>query len=79
MARSKEELNRRKARAKVWLDFRKENLLSQTALASILEMSRRMIQYIEAGTVTPNKDIQERFSALMRKYQKEKAREKANA
>lgn len=79
MARSKEELNRRKARAKVWTEFRKENLLSQTALASILEMSRRMIQYIEAGVVTPNKEIQERFADLMRKYQREKQREKANA
>jgi ribosome-binding protein aMBF1 (putative translation factor) len=74
MARSKEELNRRKARAKVWLDFRKEFLFSQVQLADALGISRRMVQYAESATVTPNKEILARFDELMRKHQREKVR-----
>lgn len=69
---TKEDLNRRKSRAKLWKEFRSENLLTQTALAELLGISRRSVQYTERAEIAPHKETDRRFHALMLKYEAEK-------
>jgi DNA-binding XRE family transcriptional regulator len=69
---TKEEENRRKARAKLWTEFRADFLLTQSQLAELLGISRRMVQYVEKASVTPDRPIQSRFLTLYKQYHAEK-------
>lgn len=51
-------------------DFRKTNLLNQKQLAEVLELSRRTIQMIEGGTITPHPGTLQAFRDLVEKYRK---------
>ena len=70
--KTKEEVNRRKSRAKLWSDFRHEFLITQRQLAEILGISRRTVQYVERGDVTPSKKVQSLFETLAKKHYAEK-------
>ena len=52
----------RRKRAEVWRKFRKDYLITQTRLADLLGISRRTVQQIEAGTVTPHGETLRRFA-----------------
>jgi DNA-binding XRE family transcriptional regulator len=69
---TKEEENRRKARAKLWTEFRADFLLTQSQLAELLGISRRTVQYVEDAEVTPNKRVQSLFLTLYKQYHAEK-------
>jgi DNA-binding XRE family transcriptional regulator len=53
----------RRLRAKVWRKFREDFLITQTRLADVLGISRRTVQQIEAGNVTPHGETLRRFAA----------------
>jgi DNA-binding XRE family transcriptional regulator len=69
---TKGEDNRRKARAKLWVEFRNDFLLTQNQLAELIGISRRMVQYVESAKVTPDKPIQSRFLTLYKQYHAER-------
>jgi DNA-binding XRE family transcriptional regulator len=56
------------ARALDWQSFREANKLSQRFLAEIIGISRRTIQCIEAGLVTPHQTTIQKFEELRQKY-----------
>ena len=58
----------RNKRAEEWKSFRKDNLITQRKLADLIEVSRRTIQQIEAGTISPHKSTLNQFLALRDKY-----------
>ena len=71
MARRKptpEDLTKRIIRANEWIDFRKDNLFTQIRLAEVLGLSRRTVQMIEAGKITPHPNTLRLFEALQSKY-----------
>lgn len=75
----KEELNKRKSRAKRWQEFMDEFLFRQVDLARALGVSRRTLQYVLAGDVTPHEDVQQKFEKLWKKHHKAKlAKETVN-
>lgn len=51
-------------RAKEWLSFRKDNLITQVRMAELSGVSRRTIQMIEAGRLIPHFRTQQRFLDL---------------
>jgi DNA-binding XRE family transcriptional regulator len=67
-----EDLKVRKARAQEWLEFRKNNLLTQKKLAEVLGASRRTIQEIEHARVSAYPITLRKFTALKAKYAVEK-------
>lgn len=76
MARPKpteEDLERRTRRQAEWVEFRKEYLFTQKRLAEILGISRRTVQQVEAGLVTPLPDTLRSFLTLKAKYSSGKA------
>jgi len=69
------DLEERKQRSEVWKNFRSEFLLTQAKLAEVLEISRRTVQQIEAGVVTPSEVTLRKF-AIYRRRCKVSAKEK---
>lgn len=65
---SEQDLEERKERAEHWRLFRRNNLLTQRRLATELRVSRRTIQQIENGHVTPHIETLRRFAIFKRKY-----------
>ena len=70
---SEEDLKEREQRRHEWVEFRKKNLFTQVRLAEVLELSRRTVQQIEAGKVSPWPETLRKFQALKAKYDRERA------
>jgi DNA-binding XRE family transcriptional regulator len=71
---TEEELKERQRRAKVWRDFMADKLFTEQRLADTLGISRRTVQMIKAGRVSPHKDTLRLFDALKTKHDKEAKR-----
>ncbi len=67
-----EDLEERQTRRREWSRFRKDFLLTQVKLADVLGISRRTVQFIEAGELTPLASTLRKFNTLKAKYQQEK-------
>jgi DNA-binding XRE family transcriptional regulator len=63
-----ENQRQRNQRAEDWKMFRSNNLLTQKRLAAIIGVSRRTIQQIEGGYITPQTLTLKRFAILRSKY-----------
>jgi DNA-binding XRE family transcriptional regulator len=61
---TQEELDERVIRQLEWRTFRRECRLTQTELSERLEVSRRSVQAVEAGEVTPYPRTLRRFLAV---------------
>jgi DNA-binding XRE family transcriptional regulator len=57
-----------KVLAEEMISFRKENLFNQKKLAEVLDLSRRTIQMIESGTITPHPSTISAFRDLVDKF-----------
>lgn len=71
MPRRKPDEDDMKARAKLakeMKDFRRDNLFNQKKLAEVLDLSRRTIQMIETGTITPHPGTLRAWKTLVNKY-----------
>lgn len=68
-----QDLQDRTKRAEEWRSFRKNNLITQKKLSDILGISRRTIQQIEAGIITPHNSTLRIFAAYAAKYKAENA------
>lgn len=66
-------LQKRKARAKEWKQFREENLLTQEEFAGLLEVHRRTVQNVEFGKSDPYVSTLRKFEAVKAKYAKGKS------
>lgn len=62
-------LKDRKKRAEEWRQFRRNHLFTQTRLADIVGISRRTIQQIEAGKITPHPDTLRVFATFRKKHE----------
>lgn len=60
-----EDKKMRVVRAKEWVDFRFDNLITQKTLADTIGVSRRTIQMIEAGSITPYPKTLRKFEAFV--------------
>lgn len=69
---SEEDLQRRESRKAEWSQFRKEHLFTQVELAQFLGISRRTVQLIEAGKVSPFPGTLRKFSELKAKHESER-------
>lgn len=69
---TEEDLNERQLRRREWVRFRKDFLFTQVKLADILGISRRTVQFIEAGELTPLVSTLRKFNALKAKHEQEK-------
>jgi len=69
---SSEEIEERKKRAVKWRDFMKDNLFTEKKLAETIGVSRRTVQMVRAGKVTPHKDTLHKFETLVAKYERNK-------
>jgi DNA-binding XRE family transcriptional regulator len=65
---SKEDAEQRQQRAEEWKMFRRNNLFTQKRLAEVVGISRRTIQLVEYGAITPQPQTLRRFIKLKRKY-----------
>ena len=61
---TQEELEERVLRQREWRAFRRDVPLTQSKLAKRLEVSRRSVQAVEAGEVTPHPRTLRRFLAV---------------
>jgi len=73
---NKEELKERKIRAVQFRDFMKQYLFTEVRMAESLGVSRRSVQMIKAGKVTPHKDTLRLFQTLVAKYKQENKKKK---
>ena len=79
MARRKpteEDLARRQVLAKEWIDFREEFIFTQIRLAETLGLSRRTVQMVESGKISPHPETLRKFNALAATHRNEKKRKK---
>lgn len=63
-----DDIKAREVLAKQMKDFRRDNLFNQKKLAEILDLSRRTIQMIESGKITPHPGTLLAFKTLAAKY-----------
>jgi DNA-binding XRE family transcriptional regulator len=70
---TEEEVGEREVRRVEWLQFRKTHLFTQVKLAEVLGLSRRTVQLVEKGKVTPIQSTLRKFKALKAKYNQEEA------
>lgn len=63
-----DDLKAREVLAGEMISFRKSNLFTQKKLADILDLSRRTIQMIESGKITPHPSTITAFKSLVAKY-----------
>lgn len=64
-----QDLEKREERARVWRQFRKDYLFTQKRLADIVGISRRTVQQIEAGTITPQSNTLRLFLVIKKKHE----------
>jgi hypothetical protein len=74
---TEKELEQREKRAKVWKKFMEDNLFTEKRLAETIGVSRRTVQMVKAGLVTPHKNTLHLFDSLKSKYDKERKRSKS--
>jgi DNA-binding XRE family transcriptional regulator len=67
-AQTGEDQKQRKERANEWKLFRRDNLLTQKRMAEEIKISRRTIQLVEGGFITPQPETLRRFEVFRRKY-----------
>lgn len=67
------DLKVRVVRQREWCAFRTQYLFSQKKLAEVLGISRRTVQQIEAGRISPHQETLRLFSRLKEKYESEHA------
>jgi DNA-binding XRE family transcriptional regulator len=69
MPKRSAELTERQERAEAWKQFRRDHLFTQRKLAEALgNISRRTIQQVEAGNITPHSSTLRLFAAFTRRY-----------
>jgi DNA-binding XRE family transcriptional regulator len=73
---TEDELKERQKRAKVWREFMADKLFTEQRLADTLGISRRTVQMIKAGRVSPHKDTLRLFDSLKARYDREAKRSK---
>jgi DNA-binding XRE family transcriptional regulator len=61
------DLKQRRKRANDWKLFRRNNLFTQKRLAEVIGVSRRTIQQIEGGHITPRDVTLRRFAVFKQK------------
>jgi DNA-binding XRE family transcriptional regulator len=61
----------RQERATEWRDFMKNHLFTEKRLAETIGISRRTVQMVRAGKVTPHDNTLRLFVALKAKYDRE--------
>ncbi len=66
------DLEAREVLAREMKDFRRDNLFTQKRLAEVLELSRRTIQMVEIGAITPHPATIQAFRDLAAKHKKAK-------
>lgn len=69
---TKEDLKNRKNLAEEIKKFAKDNLFTEIKLAEILGLSRRTVQMIKAGKVTPHPSTLRSIDSLFAKYKQAK-------
>lgn len=67
---TKEALKERESLAVEVKDFLKNNKFTEVKLADVLGVSRRTVQMMKAGNVTPHPTTFSRWTALKAKYKK---------
>ena len=70
---TEEDLKYREVRKQEWLDFRKTYMFTQVKLAEVLGISRRGVQLVEKGKVTPLPQTLRSFAALKARHQSGRA------
>ena len=65
----KEDLQIRRKRQAEWREFRRNFLFTQKKLGEVLGISRRTVQQVEAGLVTPLAETLRRFIILRRRHE----------
>jgi DNA-binding XRE family transcriptional regulator len=65
---TEEDFEERKTRAEQMKHFMHENVFTEVKLAEVLGVSRRTIQMIKAGNVTPAPQTLRRWEALLKQY-----------
>lgn len=63
-----DDLKAREQLAEEMISFRQNNLFTQKKLAEILDLSRRTIQMIETGTISPHPGTLRAWKTLVSKY-----------
>lgn len=66
------DIEKRKERSLEWFNFRDEFLFTQQRLAEILGLSRRTIQMVESGKITPHPETLRVFAVLKGKHEAER-------
>jgi DNA-binding XRE family transcriptional regulator len=66
-----EKVQARQERAKEWRDFMANNLFTEKRLAETIGISRRTVQMVRAGNVTPHDSTLRLFATLKAKYDRE--------
>jgi len=59
-------------RAEEWKMFRRNHMFTQRRLAQMIGVSRRTIQQVENGYITPHQQTVRLFEAFKRKHTREK-------
>ncbi len=68
---TKEDLKEREKLAQTVKDFMKNNLFTEKKLADVVGVSRRSIQMIKAGAVSPQPGTLHKLETLFLRYQQE--------
>lgn len=63
-----DDIKAREGLAAEMIAFRRDNLFTQKKLAETLDLSRRTIQMIETGTITPHPGTMRAWKTLTAKY-----------
>lgn len=75
MARAKptqEDIEEREQRAEEMRTFVKENLFTEVKLAEVLGISRRTVQMMKSGKVSPQDSTLRKWNTLVQKYKRNK-------
>lgn len=64
-----EDLKERKLRAREWKSFRRNFKITQRKLEDILDISRRTIQMVEGGRITPHAGTLSKFAITKNRYE----------
>lgn len=67
-----DDIKARERLAEEMISFRKNNLFTQKKLAEVLDLSRRTIQMIETGSISPHPGTLRAWKALVAKYRANK-------
>ncbi len=67
-----EDLEERTKRAGILRSFMKDHLFTEVRLAELIGISRRTVQMMRSGSVTPHKDTLRRLDTLMQRHKHKK-------